>query len=99
MFVGASAGRKATPPPDAQRKQREIVPAAPFPATLSEFAKIAWAADYLLYTISTGTGFAISRVPPDGGLPERIVALGGFPAATSDGRTVLFTKPLTSESP
>jgi Tol biopolymer transport system component len=48
---------------------------------------IAWAGDRLLYT---GSGGAIMSVIPGRGSAEEIVSSGLSPAATSDGRTIVY---------
>jgi serine/threonine protein kinase/Tol biopolymer transport system component len=48
---------------------------------------VLWAGDRLLYTSSS----AIASMLPGRGTPEEIISKGTSPAATSDGRTIVFT--------
>jgi serine/threonine protein kinase/dipeptidyl aminopeptidase/acylaminoacyl peptidase len=63
----------------------EVLPPAPVLATGYGY-KINWAGDRLLYP---GGGEAILSVVPGVGMPEQI-ARGEWPAATSDGRTIVY---------
>jgi Tol biopolymer transport system component len=51
--------------------------------------KVAWAGERLLYSANTGQP-TIVRFTPGRGTAEVIVPQGGSPAATSDGRTIVF---------
>ncbi len=54
-----------------------------------DLAHVAWAADHLLHTITANSHVSIAtRIP--GQADEGIVATGANPAATSDGRTIVF---------
>jgi serine/threonine protein kinase/Tol biopolymer transport system component len=50
---------------------------------------IAWAGDRILYTSSTGGRRSIMSVGPEGA-PQQVVDAWAGPAATSDGRTIVF---------
>jgi Tol biopolymer transport system component len=51
---------------------------------------VAWAGDRLLYTTNTGGQPSIMGLVPGRGMPELIISRGAFPAATSDGGTIVF---------
>jgi Tol biopolymer transport system component len=51
---------------------------------------VAWAGERLLYDVNTGGQPTIVGLTPGRGTAEVVVPQGGGPAATSDGRTVVF---------
>ncbi|PWT83984.1 MAG: hypothetical protein C5B57_05675 [Blastocatellia bacterium] len=68
---------------------REIIPAAPFGSVL-EGARVAWAGQHLLYPTMTAGQSNIASVVPERGGPQEVVSRAQNPAATSDGRTIVF---------
>ena len=52
---------------------------------------LAWAGDRLLYTGAASGRFSVMGVSPTGGIPQELVPQALYPAATSDGRTIVFT--------
>jgi Tol biopolymer transport system component len=60
------------------------------PVPSSAVVTVAWAGDRVLFTGSVSGHRAILSVRPDGGIPQEVVAQGGKPTATSDGRTIVF---------
>ena len=67
----------------------EIVPSASFFGGTPLVANVTWAGDRLLYATANGR-LAIASVLPGRGTPDEIVVNAQFPAATSDGRTIVF---------
>ncbi len=63
----------------------EIVPPA-----LGRRGDVAWASDRLVYTTLTSGQSSIVGVAPGRGTPEEMVLKGTAPAATSDGRTIVY---------
>ena len=55
-----------------------------------DFERVAWAGDRLLYAGVVGGKPAILRVTPGQNTPEDVVLEAVAPAATSDGRTIVF---------
>ena len=62
----------------------DVVPLAP-----NSGAALAWAGDRVLYTTAAGS---IMSLVPDRGAPSLVVEAAAQPAATSDGRTIVFTR-------
>jgi serine/threonine protein kinase len=69
----------------------DLVPAAPFVATTGFGYGLTWAADRLVHTTRSGSRPSISVLAPGGTQSEEIVPRGVWPAATSDGRTIVYT--------
>ncbi len=69
----------------------DVVPAAARPM-VSTRSSIGWAQDRLLYTArGGGTGWlAVAAYWPDRGTTQEIIANADGPAATSDGRTIVY---------
>jgi Tol biopolymer transport system component len=66
----------------------EVVSPAVFPGN-ADAARVAWAAEHLLYVTTANGHASIVAGVPGRGEAEEIVA-GLYPAATSDGRTIVF---------
>ena len=67
---------------------KETVPPSPLPSSLIRL--VAWAADHVLYASSDGSRVAISSLLPGQAGSEEVVTDAANPAATSDGRTIVF---------
>jgi Tol biopolymer transport system component len=65
----------------------EVVPPAPGTPFAAD---LAWAGGRLLFTTTTSTQVVITAVTPGSGAQVEIVKDGRWPAATSDGRTIVF---------
>ena len=65
----------------------DVVQRVPVPTTVE---RVAWAGDRLLYGGVVGGKPAILRVTPGQNTPEDVVLEALTPAATSDGRTIVF---------
>jgi serine/threonine protein kinase/dipeptidyl aminopeptidase/acylaminoacyl peptidase len=66
---------------------RDVVPAVPFGLPVYH---LSWAGDHLLYTTSSSGYSAIASVPTGRGASEEVATKATAPAATSDGRTIVF---------
>jgi Tol biopolymer transport system component len=60
------------------------------PKGVDSLAAVAWAGNRLVFTSAVGGQRVISSVGPDGGVSREVVTQGSSPAATSDGRTIVF---------
>jgi serine/threonine protein kinase len=65
-----------------------------FPVTgPAALATVAWAGDRVIYPNISGGRVVVATELPEQGASEEVVTPGGYqPAATTDGRTVVFTK-------
>jgi Tol biopolymer transport system component len=67
----------------------EVVSPAVFRGS-PDFARVAWAADHLLHATTANGQASIAAVVPGRGEAADIVATGLYPAATSDGQTIVY---------
>jgi serine/threonine protein kinase len=56
----------------------------------AHIASVAWAGERLLYDVRAGGRVAIMSVAPGVGTPQELIANGRTPAATPDGRTIVY---------
>jgi Tol biopolymer transport system component len=75
----------------AARVMREVV--SPFPANMPSY-QFAWAGERLLYPVSMQGRTSIRSLIPDPGAKDREALANGFgPAATTDGKNVVYVSP------